>query len=310
MNNTEILQLIEKYNSGLTFKQIGKEIGKSGEFVRVLLKKNGVFPRDHKLRRKELTLDQEKSIIGKYFLCVSHSEIAKDYGIGEALVYKTLKRHNIDANIFRIKETIQKEICKKYLNGNSTFTIQKEYDVSKSCILTILRRNNIEVKPIDIARKIFFPNRNYFEKIDSEIKAYVFGLLLSDGCIHKGRTHLALQKCDEYILELILKEVFEKECPSIYHGEKRGVNISSIVFSDKKIYASLQKLGMTERKSLTLKYPYEAVPSNYFGDFLRGYFDGDGCIYLNEKNRAMSFIITGGSIDFLKSLKEEVEKRI
>jgi len=43
---------------------------------------------------------------------------------------------------------------------------------------------------------------------------------------------------------------------------------------------------------------------------LRGYFDGDGCIYLNKKNRVAAFIITSGSLSFLQSLKIEIEKII
>jgi intein-encoded DNA endonuclease-like protein len=45
-----------------------------------------------------------------------------------------------------------------------------------------------------------------------------------------------------------------------------------------------------------MAYPY--VPEEYLSHFIRGYFDGDGCIYENK-----NFVnIVGGSLDFMESL--------
>lgn len=50
-----------------------------------------------------------------------------------------------------------------------------------------------------------------------------------------------------------------------------------IQFGSKEMFLDLQELGLTQRKSLHMKLPN--VPSNLFGHYVRGYFDGDGCVY-------------------------------
>ena len=49
-----------------------------------------------------------------------------------------------------------------------------------------------------------------------------------------------------------------------------------IQFSDVAFYDFLVEAGLTLAKSLTLDKIY--VPDKYYFDFLRGVFDGDGCI--------------------------------
>ncbi|MEK7066470.1 MAG: LAGLIDADG family homing endonuclease, partial [Patescibacteria group bacterium] len=51
----------------------------------------------------------------------------------------------------------------------------------------------------------------------------------------------------------------------------------------KEIFNDLTNLGFTPAKSLELKFPN--VPEEVFGDFVRGYFDGDGCIYFKQHFR-------------------------
>ena len=48
-----------------------------------------------------------------------------------------------------------------------------------------------------------------------------------------------------------------------------------VIFSDHVYRARLEAIGLTPNKSKTLA-PL-AIPDEYFRDFLRGEFDGDGC---------------------------------
>lgn len=49
--------------------------------------------------------------------------------------------------------------------------------------------------------------------------------------------------------------------------------------SNKHLWNSLNTLGCTPNKSLTLMFPSETVlTAELIPDFLRGYFDGDGCL--------------------------------
>lgn len=73
-------------------------------------------------------------------------------------------------------------------------------------------------------------------------------------------------------------------------------------------FADLEKLGFTVRKSSTMTFP--SVPRKYFGSFVRGYFDGDGCVYVSEGRATVSkrakpvlqTLFTSGSRKFLIGL--------
>ena len=52
----------------------------------------------------------------------------------------------------------------------------------------------------------------------------------------------------------------------------------------KKIFKDLIKLGVTPRKSLTLKFP-TFLNEDLMRHFIRGYFDGDGCIWDGKRQK-------------------------
>lgn len=304
----EIYQIIEFYNNKLTLNQIGNIIGKSREYVRKVLIKNNIGRRLGK--ENILNIFQEEEIIKKYSSGICPVELAKEYSVGKTLIYRTFKKYGISADRFTLKaipKNIQIDICEKYKSGYSLGKIFKEEGLSKSSSAKIIRSNNVKIRPSDIARKKFLTKRDYFEKINTLKKAYIFGLLLSDGCLHKGRINLSLQTCDKYMLEIVSKNLFVDKTPKLYKNPKS--NCFALVISDKKISKDLKNIGLIEKKSLILEYP-NSIPTKFFGHFLRGYFDGDGCIYFNEKTNAKSFIITSGSINFLKVLRLKIEERI
>lgn len=75
-----------------------------------------------------------------------------------------------------------------------------------------------------------------------------------------------------------------------------------------KIYNSLIELGLYPKKSLTVTFPI--IPPKFFSHFVRGYFDGDGCISLYRRPgkygqqimKKLSVIFTSGSYAFLEKL--------
>lgn len=79
----------------------------------------------------------------------------------------------------------------------------------------------------------------------------------------------------------------------------------------KKVFHDLLKLGLTPRKSLTIKFPND-IPNKYFGHFIRGYFDGDGCVtikrgvgkYGQPILKGIAIIFTSGSKLFLEGLRD------
>ncbi|MGN0966721.1 MAG: LAGLIDADG family homing endonuclease [Candidatus Coprovivens sp.] len=62
--------------------------------------------------------------------------------------------------------------------------------------------------------------------------------------------------------------------------------IDTLTYSSKKMCEDLTKLGAFRNKSLTLKFP-DFLDSKLMSHFIRGYFDGDGCVW-NGKRKKMT----------------------
>ncbi len=82
------------------------------------------------------------------------------------------------------------------------------------------------------------------------------------------------------------------------------------------LYNDLVGLGLYPKKSLTIKFPQ--VPKKYLAHFVRGYFDGDGCVRIDmKKGRKQDLILnklctvfTSGSKEFLLELAVQIQKSI
>lgn len=140
-------------------------------------------------------------------------------------------------------------------------------------------------------------NDEFFDEWSNEM-AYVLGVFVSDGNMiyyKRGGYKFSFTQKGKEILEKIAKlmkwEVVIRAC-------KETPTQFTIEASNKYIYNQLLKLGMTPRKSLTIKFPY--VPKKYMRHFIRGIFDGDGSIVLNNKCISCSF--ASGSISFISKL--------
>lgn len=134
-------------------------------------------------------------------------------------------------------------------------------------------------------------NKDYFKVIDSADKAYWLGFLYADGCIcekykngflknmaleitlcNTDRRHLEkLSECLDSNLEIHTKH-------TRYKG--KDYDACRIIISCTSMCKDLIKLGCIPRKTYDIKFPtYDIVPYEYMRDFIRGYFDGDGCIH-------------------------------
>jgi hypothetical protein len=170
-----------------------------------------------------------------------------------------------------------------------------------------LKYYNVKINP---ERKQKF-NIDFFENIDSEIKAYWLGFIFADGCVlrrkYKYQTitalRLVLAEKDIDHLKLFRKSISSKNSICVYSNKLDNTTKCSISLNSEKLVSDLEKTGCVQRKSLVLKYP--KLLENLDRHFIRGYFDGDGCISFyskpNNKTCRVSFI---GTCDFLLKLRE------
>lgn len=110
----------------------------------------------------------------------------------------------------------------------------------------------------------------------NENLAYAIGLIATDGCLSKDGLLIDLTSKDREQLLNFSKclGVNFKIGPKWSSGKDESLRIQ---FKNKIFYNFLLSVGLTPRKSLTIGKL--AIPNEYFFDFLRGCFDGDGCFY-------------------------------
>lgn len=154
--------------------------------------------------------------------------------------------------------------------------------------------------------------KNLIDTTWSADLAYAVGLLASDGCLIKG----------QYLVDLTSKDIEQlnnyKKCLRI--DMKIGVKSSSVgnkafrvQFKNLLFYSWLQDIGLTPNKSKTIGKL--KIPAEYFFDFLRGEFDGDGCTHSYfDKRWPSSFmfysIFVSASEDYIHWLREEIKKKL
>jgi len=107
--------------------------------------------------------------------------------------------------------------------------------------------------------------------------AYCVGLITTDGCLYNDGRHIDFTSADIQLVKLF--KHLMKLSNRIGHkiGGSSGRKCPHIQFGNIGLYNWLIGIGLTPRKSLTLG-PLD-IPKQYFIDFARGCFDGDGTVY-------------------------------
>ena len=155
----------------------------------------------------------------------------------------------------------------------------------------------------------------YFEKINTQDKAYFFGFILTDGNIDYRKSNkritIKIGLKDESILKTF-KKYLNTNKPLEYHkrrfkmygdykvksGQTVAINISNI-----KMVEDIIKLGLKPAKTKTVTYPSsKVIPHNLMHHFIRGVFDGDGTSGRGHIQFA------SGSHKFLKGFKKYLKK--
>lgn len=134
-------------------------------------------------------------------------------------------------------------------------------------------------------------NSDYFEVIDCANKAYWLGFLYADGCVsvlHQENKnvdcmHLEITLCkkDKKHLEKF-RTCLESDVPivdKIVKLNNKEYEECRLTISCTKMCRDLIKLGCIPKKTFSIRLPNDdIVPHEFKKDFIRGYFDGDGCI--------------------------------
>lgn len=156
---------------------------------------------------------------------------------------------------------------------------------------------------------------NFFKTWSSDM-AYILGFIATDGCLveHENGYHaLNITNKNKNILERILTAMHSDHKISIKsRGGVPKKKYFQLQIRNQFIYKDLLKLGLTPRKSKTLKLP--GVPSKFFNDFIRGCFDGDGSVTVWRDPRwknpwQIRTVFSSGSCVFLQEIQQNLHRQ-
>ena len=198
-------------------------------------------------------------------------------------------------------------IIDQYSNEmKSLSSIARDFGCDKESIQKVLLHNNVRLYTLED----YHPrNKDYFSVIDSYDKAYWLGMMYSDGCVTPRATGIYGVK-----LEMIDGEHVEKfknalgatrNKTTVVHpkGFENASTVYSVTIYDKKIGEDLIALGCVPRKSLSLtKLPN--IEQKYIYSFIRGVFDGDGCLRYDKIRKCYGLSFVSGSVSFLTEIRD------
>lgn len=123
---------------------------------------------------------------------------------------------------------------------------------------------------------------DFFDKIDTEEKAYFLGYIMADGNVSITNNQYSLK----FHISIQDREIVDKFLVAINSSNKTKIRMDT-----KSFYVSLTsvhmckrliELGVIPQKTAKEIIPSE-VPSNLLHHFIRGVFDGDGITDISKK---------------------------
>ena len=212
----------------------------------------------------------------------------------------------------RLSHEEKTELFKLFETGEYTGKQLSElFPISSVAINNLLRRNGYKSKPQSELQRKYPIVEDFFDKTDTEEKAYILGLLYADGCNQTERNSviISLKEDDKEVLEKItlliqptkpLRYIDNSKQRKI-KGFENSKNSYEIRIANKHISQRLVELGCGKTKTHNLIFPTEEqVPNHLIRHFVRGYFDGDGSVS-NGKTPKVDII---GTMCFLESLQD------
>lgn len=247
------------------------------------------------------------------------AQISKIFRIGRKIIFKVFKKHKWDRKERFTKriENLIFEIYSRYINEKlSIAKLAEIYNTTSVTITKIFNKNNLVIKKTN---KKYQLNEFYFDKIDTSDKAYWLGFIYADGNISRNALSVSLSLKDKIVIDNLIQsleysgkyKILPETTGTIEgHTFKAGPKIR-LDITNKHLTRGLIKLGCFPKKSLIIKFPTsDQVPNYLVRHFIRGYFDGDGCVHSREQkfkrilNRKDFYFNILGTLNFCNKIKE------
>jgi DNA-binding CsgD family transcriptional regulator len=256
----------------------------------------------------------------------SAADIARKFGCTATTIYRHLKaagiprRSTSEAQVLawshgkcvpkpRTVSLTDKQLRKMYIDKQmSVSDIARRADCSLMTVSQRLRAAGIPTRALSQAqriavlqgkRRVVCGNPDFFKRWSREM-AYVLGVIAADGCLSKDKPRVMIAQRERELLDKV----------GALMGCNGGISwtgkrVHRLSFQSPELYADLLALGLTPRKSRTLKWP--SVPREYLRDFVRGCWDGDGSVSFRTW-RTASASFYSGSLRFIKGMRQALAR--
>ena len=241
---------------------------------------------------------------------------------GDSVIKRILEEHGIEIRTNpgaqkggrkrqEISIELQQQIVELYNQGNGIYRIIKilHLNFGFDVVKRILKDNGVKIRSSleasqtreKVELRKYTINDDYL--LESHNGAWLIGFIAADGYLPitngaMNRIVISLQRQDEDLLQL-LKEELEYTGP-IYQYYNGDYPASSLSFTSQKIRKQLENYGIVNNKTFKLKHLPD-LPDEYKIDFIRGFFDGDGCL-CEPKGKKICMSFTCASKELLEEI--------
>lgn len=171
-----------------------------------------------------------------------------------------------------------------YVNCGWTLDdLQSHFNINRSTIHVYLRRHGIKSRQIGSWCRTHSYNERFFAHINTYDKAYILGLLVSDGYVSKRLVSIALQEKDGQLLQQIAQLMGDISVVVRRKSDGRGLGQTQqdqyiLSISSKQLAEDLFAAGVPPSPK-SGKERFIAFPDpRMTWCFVRGIFDGDGTV--------------------------------
>jgi hypothetical protein len=256
---------------------------------------------------KRLTEQQINEIIKLYQEGDTPIALAAQFGIYNNSVTRILRKRGVLRNQHvKVPQDQIDQIITEYTAGISSEVIAEKLDIDGTTVCRILKRNGVILRPATQNKRKYTIQQDYFKIIDTEEKAYFLGLMYADGNLSQvgSEIKITLQEEDCDILQRFSNIIYGFVKLTEAKGELQDGSIHKYFTFHmycQDMHRDLVNLGCPPAKTFLIRFPtIDVVPQRLLWHFVRGYFDGDGCICITDPGRPR--IDFSSNLDFIRQL--------
>ena len=150
--------------------------------------------------------------------------------------------------------------------------------------IQILKKNQFCSKGCATSYRQKAHDPNIFEIQDMDILYYLLGLIFTDGNLDVEETRITLSLTQKDVIDYLYFYFCDIHKRKVYeyqpHNCKNANKTYTIINTNPETISILKSMSLTPNNSATKKFP--EIPKEYMPAFLRGVFDGDGCIFISN----------------------------